>query len=245
MLHSFDIDIAKDYGLLEAILLNHLYFWIEKNRANDVNFFDNNYWTFNSTRAFNELFPYVTQKKIQTALNHLKEENIIITGNYNKSAYDRTLWYAITAKGKCIITKSKIESSDIGNETTGNGQPTPDEKPAKNPDEKPAKKETKKSKKSVNYDEIINAKISDTELRNLLHEFIKMRNLKKKPLTERALLIQVNKLINLSSNIDIQKKIVEKSIVKCWDEFYQYKEDMNNNVINRGTNEPDYSKYDR
>lgn len=244
MLHSFDVDIAKEYGLLEAILLNHLYFWIEKNRANEANFFDGNYWTFNSTRAFNELFPYATQKKIQTALNHLKEENIIVTGNYNKSAYDRTLWYAITEKGKCIITKSKIENSNTGNEVIGDGQPTPDKKPDKKPDEKPEKKEKKKSKKPVNYDEIINAKISDTELKHLLHDFIKMRNLKKKPLTDRALIIQINKLMKLNPNLDIQKKIVEKSIVKCWDEFYQFKED-NSNDINKGANEQINSKYDR
>lgn len=126
MQHSFDVDIAKEYGILEAILLNNLWFWIEKNRANGINYFDDNYWTYNSTRAFNELFPYVSQRQIQKALTHLKEEGLIITGNYNKSAYDRTLWYAFSKKGKCIMQKCKMEDAEKENGLVKNVQPIPD-----------------------------------------------------------------------------------------------------------------------
>ena len=126
MQHSFDVDIAKEYGILEAILLNHLWFWIKKNEANETNYYDDNYWTYNSTRAFTELFPYVSQRQIQNALNHLKEEEIILTGNYNKSAYDRTLWYAFSKKGKCIMQKCKMEDAEIGNGLCENGKPIPD-----------------------------------------------------------------------------------------------------------------------
>ena len=126
MQHSFDIDIAKEYGILEAILLNHMWFWIKKNEANDMNYFDGNYWTYNSTRAFNELFPYVSQRQIQNALNHLKEQEIILTGNYNKSAYDRTLWYAFSKKGKCIMQKCKMEDAEKGNGLCENVKPIPD-----------------------------------------------------------------------------------------------------------------------
>ena len=38
MIHTFDTEIAEQYGLLEAILINNIYYWIEKNRANEVNF---------------------------------------------------------------------------------------------------------------------------------------------------------------------------------------------------------------
>ena len=126
MQHSFDVDIAKEYGILEAILLNHLWFWIKKNEANDTNYYDDNYWTYNSTRAFNELFPYVSQRQIQNALTRLKNEEIIITGNYNNSAYDRTLWYAFSKKGKCIMQKCKMEDVKKGNGLVENVKPIPD-----------------------------------------------------------------------------------------------------------------------
>lgn len=140
MQHSFDIDIAKEYGILEAILLNNLWFWIEKNRANGTNYYDDNFWTYNSTRAFNELFPYASQRKIQTALAHLKDEEIIITGNYNKSAYDRTLWYAFTKKGKSIMQKCKMENTELVNGSDENVTPIPDSKPVKKPSKKPNSK---------------------------------------------------------------------------------------------------------
>ena len=136
MQHSFDVDIAKKYGILEAILLNNLWFWIEKNKANNTNFYDGFYWTYNSTRAFNELFPYVSQRQIQNALKHLKEEGILQTGNYNKISYDRTLWYAFTKKGECIMQKCKMEDVEMLNGNVENVQPIPDNKPVPKPSSK-------------------------------------------------------------------------------------------------------------
>ena len=137
MQHSFDIDIAKEYGILEAILLNNLHFWIEKNRANDTNFYDGAYWTYNSARAFGVLFPYVTPRQINYALKHLQEEGVIKTGNYNQSAYDRTLWYAFTEKGISIIQNCKMESTDFANGKVENVQPIPDINTNKKPNKKP------------------------------------------------------------------------------------------------------------
>ena len=137
MQHSFDTDIAKAYGILEAILLNHLWFWIEKNRANGTNFFDGEYWTYNSTRAFNTLFPYATPRKINYALKHMLEEGLIMTGNYNQSAYDRTLWYAFTNKGKSIMQNCKMEDTNLSNGNAENVKPIPDIKPNIKPNKKP------------------------------------------------------------------------------------------------------------
>ena len=123
--HSFDIDIAKEYGVLEAVLLMHLQFWIEKNRANETNFFDGEYWTYNSTRAFNELFPYVSERQIKTALKHLRDEGIIKVGNYNTVAYDRTLWYAFTKKGQSIVQKCPMDSTKMSNGKAENVRPIP------------------------------------------------------------------------------------------------------------------------
>lgn len=134
MVHNFDTDIAEKYGLLEAILLNHIYYWVEKNRANNINFYDGNCWTYNSTRAFNELFPYVSERQIKNALKHLREEGILITGNYNKSSYDRTLWYALSEKGYSIVQKCPMESTADADESCKNVRPIPDNKPDINTD---------------------------------------------------------------------------------------------------------------
>lgn len=115
MTHCFDTEIAKRYGILEAILLQYFEFWIEKNKANDANFYDGYYWTYNSITAFTKLFPYASKSKICTALNHLEKEGLIATSNYNKSSYDRTKWYRLTDKGNAILEAETVEILDFSN----------------------------------------------------------------------------------------------------------------------------------
>lgn len=126
MQHSFDVRIAEIYGILPAIILNNLQFWIEKNKANDMNFYDGTYWTYNSIKAFKEMIPYASEKQIRTALNKLQEEGLIMTGNYNKSAYDRTMWYAITELGKSILQDGNFHLPCRENEIAQEGEPIPD-----------------------------------------------------------------------------------------------------------------------
>lgn len=126
MTHCFDTDIAKQYGILEAVMINHFLFWLEKNKANGVNFHDGDYWTYNSTAAFQELFPYASKRQIERALNHLRDEDIIKTGNCNEFKYDRTLWYAFTEKGKCISRFGEMDITNMGNGYHQTVTPIPD-----------------------------------------------------------------------------------------------------------------------
>ncbi len=102
MNHSFNVEIAAKYGMLEAVLFENISYWVEKNKANDVHFHDGCYWTYNSSRAFAEMFPYASSRTISRALHHLCDEGLVITGDYNNSPYDKTLWYTLTVKGQGI-----------------------------------------------------------------------------------------------------------------------------------------------
>ena len=139
MIHNFDINIAEKYGINAAIILQNMYYWIEKNRANEKHFHDGYYWTYNSLKAFEELFPYMSTKQIRGALEKLEEEGIIVCGNYNNSTYDRTKWYAITdagyelfQEGKCIVPKGQMENSKRANGLSQKGEPIPNNKPNNN-----------------------------------------------------------------------------------------------------------------
>lgn len=125
MQHSFDIMIAKKYGVQPAIILNHLYWWVEKNKANKVHFYDGYYWTYNSKSAFAEIFPYMNARQIDYALKKLIDNGLVITGNYNKSAYDRTLWYAITKMGYSILQNCEMEETKLQNGNNKNVKPIP------------------------------------------------------------------------------------------------------------------------
>lgn len=125
MKHIFDVDIAKQYGVNAAILLENISYWIKQNEANETNFYDGYYWTFNSRRAYRELFPYMSERQINTAFEKLISDGLIITGNYNKVAYDRTLWYALTQKGKCILHFDIMENVNLSNGNCENERPIP------------------------------------------------------------------------------------------------------------------------
>lgn len=136
MIHNFDTNIAEKYGINAAIILQNMYYWIEKNRANEKHFHDGYYWTYNSLKAFEELFPYMSNKQIRGALKKLEDDGIIIGGNYNNSPYDRTKWYAITEvgyelfqNGKGICPKRQIDSTEMENEMAPEGEQIPNNKP--------------------------------------------------------------------------------------------------------------------
>lgn len=111
-IHYYDCDIAAAYGQPAAVLFSNLDYWIDQNEKNDRHFYEGRYWTYNSIKAFKEQFYYLGEKQIRNALNKLISEEIIMTGNFNASAYDRTLWYAFTDKGEALRPKRGSVSID-------------------------------------------------------------------------------------------------------------------------------------
>lgn len=99
MEHSFDIDIAKEYGIPAAILLKHFYYWVEKNRTNEKHYRDGYFWTYNSMKSFCQLFPYMSDSTIKRAIKKLVDGGLIIEAVYNDIPFDRTKWYTLTPDG--------------------------------------------------------------------------------------------------------------------------------------------------
>lgn len=99
--HAFRIDLAVEYGVIKAIILHNLIFWIELNAKKGINFkkdpISGNWyhWTFSSAKEMQKRMPYLSVKTIRTNLIQLEYLGLIITGNFNKMKYDRTKWYCI------------------------------------------------------------------------------------------------------------------------------------------------------
>lgn len=140
--YSFNGEIAAMYGVDEAVFIHNLYWWIKKNQANGNNFFDGQYWTYNSIDAFCVLFPYWSKRQVERILKSLKEKGAIVTGNYNKAAYDRTTWYALTETVISIYAKSEMHITKRGNGFTQTVTTIPDSKPYSKPNIKPDVKGT-------------------------------------------------------------------------------------------------------
>ena len=94
----------------------------------------------------------------------------------------------------------------------------------------------KAAKKSSGYNEIIDTLVTNPKLKAALIEFIKMRKLSKKPLTDHALELAINKLYKLSSDPETQVEIVEQSILNNWQSFFPLKQ-MDNKIGAKGYSE--------
>jgi hypothetical protein len=114
MNHSFDVDIATRYGLQEAIFIENIRFWVLKNKANKKHFHKGKYWTYNSAKAYAELFPYWSQQQIERIISKLKSAGVIEVDNFNSNTYDRTNWYTLNDEmlsSKSMDGNIKIDES--------------------------------------------------------------------------------------------------------------------------------------
>jgi hypothetical protein len=126
MEYAFDIEEAKQFGVEEAIMLKNFKFWIQKNQANEKHFYDNRTWTFNSIRAFCTLFPFWSEGQIKRILKSLIDQKVLTTGNYNKTKYDKTNWYAFIDLEFTIGRNQPMDKMKSSNQLDGNSQPIPD-----------------------------------------------------------------------------------------------------------------------
>ena len=92
----FEAEIAKQYGVDNAIMIWNFQYWIQHNEANGMHYHDGRTWTYNTVEAFTKIFPFWSRGQIRRILKSLEDSGVIITGNYNQSAYDRKTWYAFT-----------------------------------------------------------------------------------------------------------------------------------------------------
>lgn len=126
MIYQIDSKIAKDVGFVGAILFYHIAFWIKKNMANNKHFYEGEYWTYSSIKAFSEYFEDLNERQIRYGLLQLKEKGYIKNGNFNKNPYDKTNWYGLDKKGESSEQKCPIDETKLSNRADKSVQPIPD-----------------------------------------------------------------------------------------------------------------------
>ncbi len=120
-IHSFNTDIAVQVGVNGAVIYEAIKWWCVKHKVDGTNHYDGNWWVFNSRRAWCELFPYLSEQNIKTALNKLVNAGLILKGNYNTEKFDRTNWYAIADKTSLVASNQSLVNF---NQCIGENQPT-------------------------------------------------------------------------------------------------------------------------
>lgn len=138
--------------------------------------------------------------------------------------------------GKQLVEKQGVEN--LGVESLGVENVRQLNTKEANTDESNTNNKKKESTRA-SYDEIINDYTDNAELRSALVEFVKMRKMMKKPLTNKALsLLLTSKkgLDGLASNDAEKIDIVQQSIMRGWMGFFPLKDmDANRGTVSRET----------
>lgn len=121
--HSFSVYAAQVVGVNASIILGHIQWWCQKNELNDKHFHEGRYWTYNSIKAYKELYPYLSEKAIRGALQRLRDDGYILIDNLNKDGYNHTKWYAVTDAGKNLLDGTCLKGqNDVPERANGNAQ---------------------------------------------------------------------------------------------------------------------------
>ncbi|WP_313891148.1 hypothetical protein [Psychrobacillus sp.] len=83
--------LAVLIGLPESIFLQQLHYWTE----HSSNVVEGKKWVYNSVNEWQKQFPFWSARTIHRIIRDLENENLIVSGSFNKLAIDRTKWYRI------------------------------------------------------------------------------------------------------------------------------------------------------
>lgn len=88
----FSRSIAIKLGVNAAVFLQQLHYWLLA--TNNVR--DGRKWVYKTQKQWiEEDLPFISEKTLSDIVKLLKNEGLILTGQYNKLKIDRTLWYSI------------------------------------------------------------------------------------------------------------------------------------------------------
>lgn len=218
--------IALRYGLEEAIFLDSLMFWYKENRANQRNYQDGRWWTYNSISALSQMFPWWSVKQLRRITERCREKGAVLAENFNEDRKDRTLWYTpsdellelygMSENGNCICPNGQTHLPKRADTFAQMGKT--------NIEHVKTSVETSIENASDVFDEYAG---DDIILRQRLTDFQESRRQKKKPLyTSRAAKILVGKLERLSGGDRACKlALLDNAILHGWDSVYPLKDD--------------------
>lgn len=93
--HSFSVDLAKEIGLAEALLLQHFYFWYQHARNLPDMCREGRVWFFRSVKEMREVFPYLSDANIRTAIQHLIDRGLVVKGDFSSASMYKATWYSL------------------------------------------------------------------------------------------------------------------------------------------------------
>ena len=178
----------------------------------------------------------ISKRQVITILSELVNEGLLVKKEHIKNKLKYCEYRAVRKSGEEIspVSKSGEEISPVLQKTgeeispvlTQSGEETSPPLYIYNNNinnnilSKKVRGAEKPKTKRKSFDEILEDKISDIRVRAAMQDFIQIRSLNNKKLTNRSLELIIKDLYLLSSDPKVQVKIIERSVKNSWTEFY-------------------------
>lgn len=103
---SVSLEMIKHYSADGAIFINHFLMWINGRARHGKNFHEGRTWYYITLQELHSIFYCYSKRQIERILANLVKQDVLIKGNFNKTGYDRTAWYAFKNEDKFNIVKN-------------------------------------------------------------------------------------------------------------------------------------------
>lgn len=100
---SFNARIARlTHSTDEAVFVHRIWYLTLNNEANEQNFQDGKYWTYDSVQALAKVFDFWTPKQLRRIISNCEKNGLIEIGNFARNPFDRRCWYTLGDAAKAI-----------------------------------------------------------------------------------------------------------------------------------------------
>lgn len=216
---SYDVDLARKYGLEVAALFNKLVYLSRYTSREDG-------FCWRTAKELEEelgisKFQQERATKILEKLGLIETKVTYIQGTMTRCKHFKLCAnYSLSESKETLLSVSQETSLSVSAETSlsNNNNHTVIIKHNN-------KKETYKEKAPTEIDRIVSEYTDNPDLVEVLKDFAKFRKAIKAPLTDRAMKICLNKLDSLADTDERKIKVVEQSIERGWKGFFELKDE--------------------
>lgn len=224
---QFSSELAEKFGVDEAIFVQSIGFWLRKNRANDVNFEDGHYWTYNTRKAMQQLFPFWSQRQLDRIAASCQDKGLLIIKHPEGST--RRGWYTLTDQSAGMLGLDLSQNAESLSRNGDNLSPnrynlSPNGDNALNLNKQNNTKENMRAKARKIFFDAVG---EDEGLRKLVDKYLAMRWEIKKPFkSENGPNGAVRRLLKFSGgDTGAMAKLLQNAIDNEWLTFYALKGD--------------------
>ena len=226
--------LAKAIGLNEAVFLQQLHYWLGVSKFVR----DEKKWVYNTYDEWLDQFKYMSLSTLKRTIKSLKDQGLLCVEQFDNKRSNQVNYYAINYEVLNKIGEENSQAIDSIDEvkmsqcngskwTDGLGQNEPMDKVKMNQsplgqnepicNTRDSQETSQENNKKKNKFDAAQVELPANVNRDLWIQFVDMRNSIKKPLTENAVKLLINKLIGFGVGAN---QSLESSIIGSYQSVY-------------------------